>query len=142
MRGDKASTAAATSRAYRAYDSTRGHDQEWVFLPDAELVGITGRAQRWLGDHDAATTHFQAAIDSSSAWPRERAGWQLNLAENLVSAGDIAQACSVLTDKFDTISSLASTRLRQRIDAIANTVRAHAAIPEVREFLGRRAARV
>ncbi|WP_067470583.1 helix-turn-helix domain-containing protein [Nocardia amamiensis] len=142
LRGDKASTAAATSRAYRAYDSTRGHDQDWVFLPEAELVGITGRAQRWLGDHDAATTHFQAAIDSSSAWPRERAGWQLNLAENLVSAGDIAQACSVLTDNFDTISSLASTRLRQRIDAIANTVRAHAAIPEVREFLGRRAARV
>ncbi|MEV6323834.1 helix-turn-helix transcriptional regulator [Nocardia sp. NPDC051787] len=142
VRGDKAAMTASISRAYRAYDSSRGHDQDWVFLPDAELVGITGRAQMWLGEHDAANAHFQAAIDSSSAWPRERAGWQLNVVENFVNAGDIAQACSVLADNFDTISSLASTRLHQRIDVIVDKVRSHAAVPEVREFLAKRAARV
>ncbi|WP_327114385.1 helix-turn-helix domain-containing protein [Nocardia sp. NBC_01730] len=141
-RGDKAAMTAAIGRAHRAYESTRGHDPDWVYLPEAELSGITGKAQMWLGEHDAATGHFQAAIDSSSAWPRERAAWQLNLARNLVNAGDIAQACSLLADNFDTISSLASTRVHQRIDAIANSVRTHAAVPEVREFLGRRATRM
>ncbi len=141
-RGDKAAMTAAISRAYRAHESTRGHDPDWVFLPEAELSFITGKARMRVGEHDAATIHIQAAIDSSSAWPRERAAWQLNLARNLVDAGDLAQACALLTDNFDTISSLASTRLHQRIDSIASLVRTHAAIPEVREFLARRAARV
>jgi hypothetical protein len=141
-RGDKTEMTTAISRAHRAYESVRGHDPDWVYLSEAELNGITGKAQMWMGEHTAAATHLQAAIDSSSAWPRERAAWQLNLARNLVDAGDISQACSLLADNFDTISSLASTRVHQRIDAIANLVRTHAAVPEVREFLGRRAAQV
>lgn len=141
-RGDKTEMTAAISRAHRAYESVRGHDPDWVYLSEAELNGITGKAQMWMGEHTAAATHLQAAIDSSSAWPRERAAWQLNLARNLVDAGDISQACSLLADNLDTISSLASTRVHQRVDAIANLVRTHAAVPEVREFLGRRAAQV
>ncbi|MFE7745175.1 helix-turn-helix domain-containing protein [Nocardia sp. NPDC057455] len=141
-RGDKTEMTAAISRAHRAYESVRGHDPDWVYLSEAELNGITGKAQMWLGQHTAAATHLQAAIDSSSAWPRERAAWQLNLARNLIDAGDIPQACSLLADNMDTISSLASTRLHQRIDAIANLVRTHATVPGVREFLGRRAAQV
>lgn len=141
-RGDKAAMTAAVSRAHRAYESTRGHDPDWVYLPEAEFVGGVGWAQMCISDHAAATAHLQAAIEKSSAWPRERAAWQIHLAQNFVNAGDIAQACSLLADNFDTISSLASTRLNQRIDAIANAVRTHAAVPEVREFLGRRAARV
>lgn len=141
-RGDKTAMASAISRAFRAYESTRGHDPEWVFLPEAELNFITGKAQMWVGEHAAATTHMQAAIDGSSPWPRERAAWQLSLARNFVSAGDVARACSLLADNYDTIAGLASTRLRQRIDAIANTVRSHAGVPEVREFLARRAAQV
>ncbi|MEU4345167.1 helix-turn-helix transcriptional regulator [Nocardia sp. NPDC023852] len=141
-RGDKTAMTAAISRAYRAYESTRGHDPDWVYLTEAEFVGGIGWAQLQLGEHTAATIHLQTAIDSSSAWPRERAAFQICLAHNLVNAGDIARGCSLLADNFDTMSSLASTRLHQRIDAIANSVRTHAAVPEVREFLGRRAARV
>ncbi|MEU1548800.1 helix-turn-helix transcriptional regulator [Nocardia sp. NPDC005745] len=141
-RGDKTEMTAAISRAHRAYESVRGHDPDWVYLSEAELNGITGKAQMWLGEHTAAATHLQAAIDSSSAWPRERAAWQLNLARNLLDAGDVPQACSLLADNFGTISTVASTRLHQQIDGIANLVRTHAAVPEVREFLGRRAAQV
>ncbi|MEU2030995.1 helix-turn-helix domain-containing protein [Nocardia amamiensis] len=141
-RGDKTAMTAAISRALRAYESTRGHDPDWVFLPESELNLVTGKALMWAGEHQAATTHMQAAIDGSSAWPRERASWQLNLARNFVSAGDVARACALLTDNYDTIAGLASTRLHQRIDAIANSVRTHTGVPEVREFLGKRAARV
>ncbi|MFF7943094.1 helix-turn-helix domain-containing protein [Nocardia gamkensis] len=141
-RGDKSAMTGAISRAYRAYESTRGHDPEWVFLPEAELNFITGKAQMWVGDHKAATTHMRAAITDSSAWPRERAAWQLNLAQNLIKDGDIGQACLLLAENFDTIAALASTRLHQRIDCIANEVRSHTGVREVREFLARRAARV
>ncbi len=141
-RGDKAAMTAALSRAFRAYESTRGHDPEWVFLPESELNLVTGKAQMWAGEHEAATTHIQAAIDSSAAWPRERAAGQVNLARNFVNAGDAARACSLLADNYDTIVGLASTRLHQRIDAIVAEVRAHSAVPEVREFLAKRAAHV
>ncbi|WP_281180063.1 helix-turn-helix domain-containing protein [Nocardia amamiensis] len=141
-RGDKAAMTAAMSRAFRAYESTRGHDPEWVFVPESELNLVAGKAQMWAGEYEAATTHMQAAIDGSSAWPRERAAGQLNLARNFVNAGDVARACSLLADNYDTITGLASTRLQQRIDAVANSVRTHTGVPEVRKFLARRAARV
>ncbi|MEU2040640.1 helix-turn-helix domain-containing protein [Nocardia niwae] len=141
-RGDKTAMTAAISRAFRAYESTRGHDPDWVFLPESELDLVAGKAHMWAGEHETATTHMQAAIDGSSAWPRERAAGQLNLARNFIDAGDVARACSLLMDDYDTITGLASTRLHQRIDAIANTVRSHARVPEVREFLARRAAQV
>ncbi|WP_249645122.1 helix-turn-helix domain-containing protein [Nocardia sputi] len=142
VRRDKSAMAAAISRAHRAYESTRGHDPDWVYLPEAEFVGGIGWAQMRLGEHSQATSNLQAAVESSSAWPRERAAWQIHLAENFTTSGDVARACSLLADNYDTIAGLASTRLHQRIDAIANLVRTHAAVPEVREFLGRRAAQV
>ncbi|WP_327115412.1 helix-turn-helix domain-containing protein [Nocardia sp. NBC_01730] len=141
-RGDKAAATAAISRAHRAYESIRGHDPDWVYVPEAELSGVTGKAQMWLGEYGAAAVHLQAAIDGSSAWPRECASWQVSLAHNFVNSGDIARGCALLADNFDAISSLASTRLHQRIDCIANRVRIHATVPEVREFLGKRAALV
>ncbi|MBF6074958.1 helix-turn-helix transcriptional regulator [Nocardia beijingensis] len=142
VRGDKSAMTAAISRAHRAYESTRGHDPDWVYLPEAEFVGGIGWAQMRLGEHSQATSNLQAAIESSSAWPRERAAWQVHLAENFTTSGDVARACSLLADNYDTIAGLASTRLHQRIDAIANTVRSHARVPEVRDFLARRAAQV
>ncbi|MEU7764126.1 hypothetical protein AB0B25_03240 [Nocardia sp. NPDC049190] len=66
---------------------------------------------------------------------------QLNLGRNLDGSGDVAQACSLLADNCDIISSLASTRLHQRIDMIAHTIRIPAVVTEVREFLARCAAR-
>ncbi|MBF6219224.1 helix-turn-helix transcriptional regulator [Nocardia abscessus] len=140
VRGDKSGMIAAISRAHRAYESTRGHDPDWVYLPEAEFVGGVGWAQMRLGEYSAATSNLQAAIQTSSAWPRERAAWQVHLAENFATAGDVAQSCALLADNYDTIAGLASTRLHQRIDAIATTVRAHSAVPEVREFLAKRAA--
>ncbi|MEU2125386.1 helix-turn-helix domain-containing protein [Nocardia niwae] len=142
VRGDKSAMTAAISRAHRAYESTRGHDPDWVYLPEAEFVGGIGWAQMRLGEHSQATSNLQAAIESSAAWPRERAAWQVHLAENFATSGDAARSCALLADNYETIAGLASTRLHQRIDAIANTVRSHARVPEVREFLARRAAQV
>lgn len=133
--GNTAAMTAAISRAHRAFESGRGYDPEWVYMSEAELSGITGIAQMSFGDHRSATTSLRAAIEGSSAWPRERAAWQLSLAENLVGAGDIAESCSLLSDDFDEIHGLASTRLSRKLDAIATAVRPHATVPEVREFL-------
>ncbi|GAA5042032.1 helix-turn-helix domain-containing protein [Nocardia callitridis] len=139
-RGDRPGMNSAISRAHRAYDSVRGYDPDWVYLPESELIGGTGWAQMRLGEHDAATMNLQAAVDGSVVWPRERAAWQINLAQNHVNSGDIARGCAVLAENFETMRGFTSTRLNHRIDAIAETVRVHAKIPEVRELLGKRAA--
>nr|WP_255360235.1 helix-turn-helix domain-containing protein [Nocardia sp. BMG51109] len=140
-RGDRTETVDALSRAFRAYESTRGFDPDWVYLPQAQMSGVSGKAHMRLGDHTAATAHLQQAIGCSSAWPRERASWQLHLAHNLVRSGDLAQACTLLTETFTTITDLASARLQGRLNEIATTVRPHAKVAEAREFLGMRAAR-
>ncbi len=134
-RGDQAEMTNAISRAFRAYESTRGHDPDWVYLPEAEMSGVSGKAHMRLGDHAAATAHLEAAISSSAAWPRERASWQLHLAHNLIQSGDVAQACVLLTDTFATISDLASARLQRRLNEIAAAVRPYAKVPEARGFL-------
>ncbi|WP_174189802.1 hypothetical protein [Nocardia barduliensis] len=41
-----------------------------------------------------------------------------------------------MTDHFDGISQIASTRVRQKLNGIAAAVLPHAGVPEVREFLG------
>ncbi len=135
-RGDKTEMATAISRAYRAYESTRGHDPDWVYLPEAEISGIIGKAHMWLGDYPTAVIHLREAAERSAAWPRERASWQLHQAHNLIHSGDISQACSLLTGNFDAISDRDSARLQQRLDALADAVRPYARVPEAREFLG------
>ncbi|WP_169813403.1 helix-turn-helix domain-containing protein [Nocardia vaccinii] len=150
-RGDAGDTINAISRAFRAYDSERGYDPDWVYLPEAEISGVSGKAHMRLGDHVAATHHLENAIRSSAAWPRERASWQLHLAHNLIQSGDAARACSLLTQThrdpggapgragssaFSTIRELASARLQHRLNDIATSARPYAKVPEVREFLG------
>ncbi|RDI53327.1 helix-turn-helix domain-containing protein [Nocardia mexicana] len=141
-RGDKAEMAKAISRAYRAYESARGFDPEWVYLPEAEISGIIGKAHMWLGDYETAVTHLGEAAERSAAWPRERASWQLHQAHNLIHSGEFGQACSLLTENFDAISDRDSARLQQRFDALADLVRPHARVPEVRDFLGKVAEKV
>lgn len=141
-RGDKAEMTKAIARAYRVYESTRGHDPDWVYLPEAEISGIIGKAHMWLGDYPTAVTHLHEAAERSAAWPRERASWQLHQAHNLVHSGDVGQACALLTENFEAISDRDSARLQQRLDALADTVRPHAKVPEVRKFLGILAERV
>lgn len=138
--GDAPSMTKAISRAHRAYDSSHGYDPEWVFFPSAELHGITGLAYMQIGDHQTATKHLQAAIDTSASWPRERAEWRIRLAENLIKAGEIAEGCSVLTSNFHEINGPISTRQRWKLDTIDQHVRSHAAVPEVREYVGLRTA--
>ncbi|WP_157101477.1 hypothetical protein [Nocardia shimofusensis] len=140
-RGDRTEMNAAIGRAFRAYDSTRGFDPDWVYLPEAQMSGVSGKAHRRLGDHAAATDHLREAIDSSAAWPRERASWQLHLAHNLIRSGNTAQACEYLAGTFAAISDLASARLQKRLGELVAAVRPHASVPEVREFLGMWAAR-
>jgi hypothetical protein len=137
--GDKTALAGAVSRAHRSYESTRGHDPDWVYLPEAEFSGLTGLAYMRLGDYQEAATHLQAAIDSSVAWPREHMHWQVHLAQNLVAAGDVAAACSLLVKNLNQFNGVASTRLQNCIASIARDVQAHSKVPEVREFLGARA---
>ncbi|WP_280473599.1 helix-turn-helix domain-containing protein [Nocardia asiatica] len=138
--GDAPSMTKAISRAHRAYDSSHGYDPEWVFFPPAELHGITGLAYMQIGDHQTATKHLQAAIDTSASWPRERAEWRIRLAENLIKAGEIAEGCSVLSSNFHEINGPISTRQRWKLDTIDQHVRSHAAVPEVREYVGLRTA--
>ncbi|MEV0358004.1 hypothetical protein AB0H71_18305 [Nocardia sp. NPDC050697] len=135
-RGDRVEMARAVSRAFRAYDSSRGFDPGWVYLPQAEMSGVSGKAHMRIGDHAAAVAHFRDAIAGSSAWPRERASWQLHLTHNLIRSGDVAAACGQLTDTFATITELASARLQRRLADVIALVRPHSAVPEARELLG------
>ncbi len=134
--GNKSAVTDALSRAYRAYESSRGFDPDWVYLPEALLSGMTGIMQMYLGEHQAASEQIRAAIDGSAAWPREQAEWQVQLGRNLVQAGDIAEGCQVLTDNFGGIQQIASTRVHQKLEAVTAIVRPHSRVPEVREFLG------
>ncbi|MBH0779396.1 helix-turn-helix transcriptional regulator [Nocardia sp. NEAU-351] len=130
----------AISRAHRAYESSRGYDPDWVYMPEAALSGMTGWAYMQLGDHQKATPHLQAAVDGTVAWPRENAGWRIKMAENYIQGGDIAEGCQRLTDHFEQIGSVTSSRLQSTLEVIAKDVRPHVKVPEVRELLGRMAA--
>ncbi|WP_327100306.1 helix-turn-helix domain-containing protein [Nocardia vinacea] len=139
---DKTAMHKAIARAHRAYESGRGYDPDWVYLPEAEMNGLSGIAYMFAGQYPQAEEALQAAIDASAEWPRERTGWQLYLAHTFIEAGDPAKACSLLTDNFSTIGTVASTRLQRKLDTIAAAVQPHAAVPEVKTFLGMRASRV
>lgn len=134
--GNKKAVGDALSRAYRAYESSRGLDPDWVYLPEALLSGMTGIMQMYLGEHEAASAQIRAAIDGSAAWPREQAEWQVQLGRNMVRGGEIAEGCHVLAKSFGGIQQIASTRVHQKLEAVATVVRPHSRVPEVREFLG------
>ncbi|MFF0491104.1 helix-turn-helix domain-containing protein [Nocardia sp. NPDC004068] len=140
--GDSSAMTNAISRAHRAFESTRGHDPEWVYLPPAALAGMTGWAHMRIGDHKTATAYLQEAIDGTAWWPRENIGWRIKLAENHIQAGELADGCQILIDHFDQITSTTSSRLCATLDSITQDVRPHASVPEVREYLGMVAARV
>ncbi|MBH0781870.1 hypothetical protein [Nocardia bovistercoris] len=137
--GDHAAASNALSRAHRAYESGRGHDPDWVYLPRPEFEGLVGIIQTSLGDSKAASQSFQTAIDGSAAWPRERAEWYLLEAQNQIRAGDVAKGCTLLSTNLAQIHGVASTRLHNKLTMLARQVTPHAKVPEVREFLGARA---
>ncbi|WP_433724592.1 helix-turn-helix domain-containing protein [Nocardia sp. CA-129566] len=134
--GDASAMTNAISRAHRAYESGRGHDPDWVYLPPAALAGMTGWSYMRIGDHRTATAYLQEAVDGTMSWPRENVGWRIKLAENQIQGGGIADGCQILIDHFDQINSVTSTRLQSTIDSVVQDIRPHAAVPEVREFLG------
>jgi hypothetical protein len=138
---DKTAMSKAIGRAHRAYESGRGYDPDWVYLPEAEMNGLSGIAYMFSSQYPQAEELLQAAIGASAEWPRERTAWQLYLAHTYIEADDPAKACSLLTDNFNTISAVASTRLQRKLDTIATAVRPNAAVPEVKQFLEMRAAR-
>ncbi|WP_198037030.1 helix-turn-helix domain-containing protein [Nocardia sp. BMG51109] len=139
--GDKTAVGAATSRAHRAYESSRGHDPEWVYLPEVEVNALTGIAFMAAGEHEVAEQHLHAAIRGGGGGPFQ-AHTTVRLAQNHIKAGDIAEGCGLLNSHFDKITSVASTRLQVIVDGIAQDVRPQANVPEVREFLGRAGERV
>ncbi|WP_280502969.1 helix-turn-helix domain-containing protein, partial [Nocardia farcinica] len=116
---DSGSTEDAVKRAHRAYESSRGIDPGWVYLPEAALAGVTGWAYMRIGNHRKAKEHLQAAVVGTVAWPRENAGWRIKLAENHILGGEIAEGCQLLIDHFDQINSVTSTRLRATLDSIS-----------------------
>ncbi|MQY18198.1 hypothetical protein NRB20_12670 [Nocardia sp. RB20] len=134
--GNKSAVTDALNRAHRAYESSRGSDPDWVYLPRAMLNGMTGLMQMYLGEHEAASKQMRVAIDGSAAWPREQAEWRVQLGRNLVASGAIAEGCHVLGENFGGIKQVASTWIQQKLDAVVADVRPHAKVPEVREFLG------
>ncbi|WP_305779100.1 helix-turn-helix domain-containing protein [Nocardia nova] len=137
---DKSAMEQAISRAYRAHESGRGFDPEWVYLPEAEMHGLIGSSYMFAGLHAKASIHLQAAADASAEWAREQLGWQVYQAHNYIDAGDPGQACALLNANYATVGSVGSARLQRKLDAIATAVEPHADAPEVKEFLDRRAA--
>ncbi|WP_306359803.1 helix-turn-helix domain-containing protein [Nocardia sp. CC227C] len=136
--GDRTGTAAAVSRAQRAYESARGHDPEYLkHLSAAQLSGLSGLAFMRLNDHQTAAAYLNAAIAGSAGFAREQAAWRIRLAQNHVQAGQLTDACTVLTRHFDAVTTVASTRLRTAMENIVESLRPQAAAPEVGEFLGR-----
>ncbi len=135
--GDRSAMVAAVGRAHRAYESTRGHDPDYLaHLPEAQLSGFTGLAFMRLGDYKEAATYLQVAIDGATAYPRDHTAWQIRLAQNFVKAGAVADGCMLLIDNFGDISKVASTRLQTALTGIADELRRHVAVAEVREFFG------
>ncbi|RDI54000.1 helix-turn-helix domain-containing protein [Nocardia mexicana] len=132
---DRAAMERAMARAHRAYESGRGRDPDWVWLPEAEFNALMGISYLGAGMNAQAEAYLQAAHDTAGEWPREQAAWQLYRAQNHLDAGDPARACALLTDNYAAIQSVASSRLRRKLDSIATTARPHAVVPEVREFL-------
>ncbi|WP_433194012.1 helix-turn-helix domain-containing protein [Nocardia sp. CA-107356] len=129
----------AIGRAHRAYASGRGHDPDWVWLPEPEFNALTGISYMEAGNYQQAQTYLQAAIDGAAAWPRERGAWHLYLGHSYIKGGDVAQGCSLLTTNFNSIINVASARLQRKLDAITTLVQPHAAVAEVKQFLGMRA---
>lgn len=134
-RADTTEMTRALSRAYREYESNQGHDPDWMYLTDHELVGVTGIARMHAGEHARATSNLQSAIDGFSGCPRVQASYQLYLAHNLIRAGDAAHACHGLSTNFHSINGMASTRLQTRLKSIVRGVRPYSTVPEVRDFL-------
>ncbi|WP_280381678.1 helix-turn-helix domain-containing protein [Nocardia wallacei] len=132
---DKAAMAKAIGRAHRAYDSGRGYDPDWVWLPEPEFNALTGISYMSAGDYRQAAAYLQTAIADASAWPREQSAWQLELSHTYIKAGDVAQGCSLLTQNYKAVGDLASARLHRKLDAITTAVRPYAEVPEVKEFL-------
>ncbi|MGV9925492.1 helix-turn-helix domain-containing protein [Nocardia rhamnosiphila] len=135
--GNRSAMLAAVGRAHRAYESTRGRDPGYLaHLPEAQLSGLTGLVFMRIGSHREATTYLRAAIEGSAAYPRETIAWQIRLAQNHVQSGSIADGCVLLTDHFDAVSSVASTRLQAALQGIVSAVRPHSGVREARELLG------
>ncbi len=132
---DRAAMERAIARAHRAYESGRGYDPDWVWLPEAEFNALMGISYLGAGMNPQAETYLQAAHATAGEWPREQAAWQLYRAQNHLEAGDPAQACALLNANYAAIGSVGSARLQRKLDAITAAVRPHAAVPEVREFL-------
>lgn len=128
---------AAVNRAHRAYESTRGQDPEYLaHLPEAQLSGLTGLAFLRRGDCQEAATYLRAAIAGTAQYPRERAAWQIRLAQSYLKAGALADGCGELINNFSSISSVASSRLQAALTDIAEELRRHVDVTEAREFLG------
>ncbi|MBF6328427.1 helix-turn-helix transcriptional regulator [Nocardia transvalensis] len=136
---DSTSMEKAIGRAHRAYESGRGYDPEWVWLPEAEFNALMGIAYLGAGMNKQAGSYLQAAHDTAGDWPREKAAWQLYQAQNYIDAGDPARACSLLSKNFDAIQRVASARLQRKLDALAAKIRLYADISEVKEFLEKQA---
>ncbi|MCX4097906.1 helix-turn-helix transcriptional regulator [Nocardia sp. alder85J] len=133
--GDKTAVDTAIGRAHRAYESTRGHDPDWVYLPEHELDALTGIAHMATGNHQQAHRHLHTALQHGDSGPFQ-AHTTVRLAQNHIHAGDIAEGSALLTTHFDTITAIASTRLHTIVTGIAHDIRPHSRIPEVRELLG------
>ncbi|WP_416566108.1 helix-turn-helix domain-containing protein [Nocardia testacea] len=138
---DKKAMGQAIGRAYRAYESGRGFDPDWAWLPESELNALIGISHMFAGEYKQAERHLSTAVDSAASWPREQVAWQLYLAHSYLAAGEPAQACGLLNDNAVTIESVSSTRMQRELDAIATAVRPHNTIPEVKMFLTPRSRR-
>uniref|UniRef100_UPI001C24E97C hypothetical protein n=1 Tax=Nocardia noduli TaxID=2815722 RepID=UPI001C24E97C len=114
------------------HDLLRGMPLPTCHIPQCPFSALT-RPNRTL---KPSGLNHRGQANGTAAYPREQIAWQIRLAQNHVQAGAIADGCGVLIENFAGISTVASTRLQTTLADIADELRRHVAVAEVREFFG------
>ncbi|OLF16395.1 hypothetical protein [Actinophytocola xanthii] len=136
--GATAATVSALSEAERALSVTDNDPSpDWIARFDqASLASETATCLRQLGDLDGARRQAECVIELRVGdRVRSRAFGHLTLAELLADAGRVDEAATLGAEVCRATVSLASARVRRRLEALGAAVRPHATVPEVRAFL-------
>ncbi|WP_410647017.1 hypothetical protein [Amycolatopsis sp. cmx-4-54] len=137
-RGDAQTCVRALSDAEHALSTAEDErSAEWIaHFDDGALASEAALCLRRLGDLAGAERHALRVIalrDGDRV--RSRAFGQLTLATVLVQTGRLDEAVHLGYSVAKVAPSLASTRVRTRLNSLGAVLRPHAATPDVKEFL-------
>ncbi|WP_410659637.1 hypothetical protein [Amycolatopsis sp. lyj-112] len=140
MRGDALTCVTALSDAEHVLSTAEGErPAEWIaHFDDGALASEAALCLRRLGDLAGAERQALRVIalrDGDRV--RSRAFGQLTLATVLVQTGRLDEAVHLGHSVAKVAPSLASTRVRTRLNSLGAALRPHAATPDVKDFLDR-----